>query len=187
MNVYDFDKTIYRTDSSTDFFIYCMFRHPRIFTLLPSITAGFFKFYILKKGTKTQFKEKIMKFVRYIDKDKDLKNFWNKKKKHIKSYYLNQQKEDDVIISASPVFLLRPICSELGIKHLIASEVDDKSGKFSRPNCHGKEKVLRYREVFSDAIVDEFYSDSYSDTPLAEIAKKAYMVKGDMISPWKFR
>jgi phosphoserine phosphatase len=51
-------------------------------------------------------------------------------------------------------------------------------------NCHGEEKVRRYREAFGDAPIDEFYSDSYSDTPLAKLAAKAYLVKGDKRLPW---
>lgn len=185
MNAYDFDKTIYKNDSSTDFFIFCMFRHPRIFGLLPSIVIGFFKYYIFKRGTKTEFKEKIMKFLRYIDTKKDIADFWQKHKSGIKDFYIKQHKDDDVIISASPVFLLKPICDELEIKHLIASEVDINTGKFCSPNCHGKEKVLRFRQQFNDAQVHSFYSDSLSDTPMAEIADKAYIVKGNKIYDWK--
>ena len=90
-----------------------------------------------------------------------------------------------MIISASPEFLLAPICRKLGIKHLIASKVDSKSGKYSGINCHGKEKVRRFCEKFKDGEVDEFYSDSLSDTPLAEISKKAFLVNGNKITEWK--
>ena len=34
--------------------------------------------------------------------------------------------------------------------------------------------------------IDEFYSDSKSDEPLAKIAKSAFLVDGDIISPWVF-
>jgi len=92
---------------------------------------------------------------------------------------------DDVIISASPEFFLKPACNMLGIRHLIASPVDAKTGKHRGENCHGKEKVRRFRALFPDASVEEFYSDSYSDTPMAELAEKAYLVKGDTITDWK--
>lgn len=187
MNVYDFDKTIYKSDSTADFFLYSLKKHPKIFLLLPGIFAGWFKFYILKKGTKTQFKSKIMKFVKYIDYKKDIDTFWNKNEHKIKDFYTTQQKEDDVIISASPTFILEPVCKKLGIKHLMCSEFDRITGLYSGENCHGKEKVKRYREIFGNAQIDEFYSDSYSDTPLAEIAEKAFMVKGNKITPWLFR
>lgn len=185
MNVYDFDKTIYKNDSTADFFLYCLRKHPKIIKLIPSIMSGFVKHYILKKCTKTDFKEKIMKFVLYIDYQKDIKDFWNKNKHKIKKFYIDQQKPDDVIISASPAFVLEPICKELGIGNLICSRVDVKTGKYTGLNCHGEEKVARYREVFGSTAVQEFYSDSKSDTPMALIAEKAYLVKGDKITDWK--
>lgn len=187
MNVYDFDKTIYSGDSTTAFFLFSLRRHPSVLCLLPSIFYGFLKFYVFKKGTKTQFKQRIMYFVKRINYKKDIKNFWQKKKSKIKKYYLEQKDESDVIISASPAFVIEPICTELGIKNLICSPVDVNSGKYTGENCHGKEKVRRFREIYPGAEIDNFYSDSYSDTPLAEIAKKAYMVKGDKISPWIFK
>ena len=131
-------------------------------------------------------KTKIMRFVRAIDYERDIADFWEKNKHKVKEYYLKQQKDDDVIISASPAFVLEPICKELGIKHLICSDVNVLTGSFNRENCHGQEKVNRYRAEFGNTPVDEFYSDSYSDTPMAEIAKKAYMVKDENISPWIF-
>jgi len=187
MNVYDFDKTIYKTDSTADFFLFSLKRHPKILIYMPGIIGGWFKFYVFKKGTKTQFKSKIMKFVRCINYEKDIKDFWNKNEHKIKEFYLKNQKDDDVIISASPAFILEPICKKLNIKHLICSPVDVKSGMYKGENCHGKEKVTRYQEIFKDSVINEFYSDSYSDTPLAEIAQKAYMVKKNSVKPWVFK
>ena len=100
---------------------------------------------------------------------------------------MKQKKSDDVIISASPEFLLEPIIKKLDISTLIASRVDKHTGLYDGINCHGKEKVRRFYEVFPDGKIDEFYSDSYSDTPLAEIADKAYIVKGEELSEWIFK
>ena len=187
VNVYDFDNTIYKGDSTTDFFLYSLRKHPKILKLLPAVLLGFIKFYIFKKGTKTQFKQNIMYFVKYINYEKDIADFWSKKKKNIKPFYKGQQKADDVIISASPYFVIEPMCKELGIRHIICSPVDKDSGEYYGENCHGKEKVVKFYEEFPDGTIDEFYSDSYSDTPLAEIANNAFMIKGYKISPWKFK
>ena len=185
MNAYDFDKTIYKNDSSTDFLIYCLFKHPKAFCRMPSIIAGYVKYFIFKKGRKEDFKEKAFSIVKYCDIDRDIADFWQKNKVKIKKFYLEQKHEDDVIISASPRFLLEPICSELGIKYLICTEVDKKTGKFLSLNCWGKEKVVRFKMKFKNAEVKEFYSDSYSDTPMAELAKIAFLVKGERLLPWK--
>ena len=184
MNVYDFDKTIYKNDSTADFFLYCLRKHPQIIGILPSIFAGFIKYYIFKKGTKTQFKEKIFRFVNYIDYEKDIKEFWSINNKKIKDFYIKQQQKDDVIISASPRFVLEPICKELGINNLICSEVDVHSGKYDGENCHGKEKVVRFSALYKNNKVDKFYSDSKSDTPMAMISEEPYLVKGNKIKPW---
>ena len=184
MNAYDFDKTIYENDSTADFYLFSLKRHPKIFLLGPSLLASVMRYYALKRGTKTEFKEVMYRFLRYCDIERDVEDFWDKNQAKIKKFYLAQQKPDDVIISASGEFLLKPICKRLGIANLIASRVDPKTGRYSGENCHGKEKVRRFYEEFPGAQIEEFYSDSYSDSPLAEIAQKAYLVKGENISPW---
>ena len=126
------------------------------------------------------------KFLRYCDIQKDINDFWNINIDKIKPFYKNQQQKDDVIISASPEFLLAPICKTLKINYLMASVVDEHTGKYSGINCHGEEKVRRYREMFGDTKIYEFYSDSYSDTPLAKISEKAFIVKGNRLLDWDF-
>ncbi len=185
MNAYDFDKTIYKNDSSTEFLIFCILRHPKAFCRIPAIFAGYVKFFIFKKGRKEDFKEKAFSVLRFCNLEKDVADFWEKNRKKIKNFYITQKREDDVIISASPQFLLEPICKALGIKHLICTQVRETDGKFLGANCWGKEKVIRFREIFGNISPEEFYSDSYSDTPMAKISEKAVLVKGDKLLPWK--
>lgn len=97
------------------------------------------------------------------------------------------KQETDIIISASPEFLLEPICKELGVECMMATKVDKSTGLFDGENCHGKQKVTRLYESYPEAQIDEFYSDMYCDTPLALLAKRAYIVKGEKLSPWKFK
>lgn len=187
MNIYDFDNTIYDGDSTADFYLFSLKRHKKIATLAPSLFGAVTKFYVFKKGTKTDFKQVMYRFLRYCDIDRDIADFWETHQKNIKKFYIEQQQSDDVIISASPEFLLEPIIKKLNIKTLMASRVDKHSGIYDGINCHGKEKVRRFYEVFPDGKIDKFYSDSYSDTPLAEIADKAYIVKGEELSEWEFK
>ena len=184
MNAYDFDKTIYNGDSTADFYLFSLRRHPKILRLAPSLLKAFFRFYVRKQGTKTECKEIMYRFLRYCDVPADTADFWERNRHKLKDFYLQQKKSDDVIISASPEFLLQPICRELGVRQLIASVVNPRTGKYSGVNCHGEEKVRRFREQYPQATVDKFYSDSRSDTPMAKIAKKAYLVKKDSILPW---
>lgn len=185
MNVYDFDDTIYRGDSSIDFVKWCVRKKP---TLAPRLLQGGILFcaYKSKLCSKTHFKEKMFSVFQGIDNiDYYVAEFWDTHIDRIKPWYLKNKKTDDVIISASPEFLLAPICKRLGISNLMASRVDKRTGFYNGINCFGAEKVRRFYEKFSEEI-DEFYSDSLSDTPLAKLAKSAYLVDGETLIPWRF-
>lgn len=186
MNCYDFDKTIYDGDSTVDFYKYCIRHYPAVLISAPATIAAAIPFG-LKILEKTRFKQVFYRFLRHIpDVDKAVADFWKQHSRNIKGWYYDQKREDDLIISASPEFLLRPICAELGIA-LMASRVDSKTGLYTGVNCHGEEKVRRLNQSYPDAHIEEFYSDSYSDQPLAKVADKAYMVFGNRIEEWKFR
>ncbi len=185
MNVYDFDKTIYKGDSTVDFYFYCIRKKPVVLKYLPKQLWAFFMYFI-NVYDKTTMKERFYSFLQGID-DIDLmvENFWDKNMTKIKSWYIEAKSYDDVIISASPEFLLKNPCKKLNLK-LMASKVEKKTGKYDGVNCHGEEKVLRFYKEFPNGKIDKFYSDSYSDTPLAKIAGKSYMVKGNKIKEWVF-
>lgn len=184
MNVYDFDGTIYDGDSTADFYFHCLKKYKGILKTVPHMILAFC-LYLCGVYKKTKFKEIMYRFLRYVpDIDKELHIFWDERKVKIKNYYLERKMDNDVIISASPEFLLEPICEYLGVGKLMASKVDKKTGKYDGLNCHDTEKVRRLYEWNKDAHIDEFYSDSFADTPLAEISDKAFMVKGDKIYNW---
>ena len=85
------------------------------------------------------------------DIDKEVKNFWKEHKTKLKKFYMIKDHKNDIIISASPEFLLNPICKELKVKDLIASDVDKKTGHFNKPNNYKEEKVKKVK-VFSVAL-----------------------------------
>ena len=62
--------------------------------------------------------------------------------------------------------------------------MDKKTGRITGENCHDSEKVKRFYAQYPDAHTECFYSDSLSDSPMAEIADKAYLVKNGTLSPW---
>ncbi len=184
MNVYDFDGTIYSGDSTADFYIHCLKRYPAALKSVPGMIFAFV-LYLLNLYSTTRFKERMYKFLHYVpDVDKEINEFWNINQSKIKAYYSDTHRDSDVVISASPEFLLAPICERLGIKTLIASRVDKKTGKYEGENCRDKEKVRRFYEWKADAEIDTFYSDSLADTPLAELAERAYIVNGGRLIPW---
>lgn len=183
MNVYDFDNTIFRGDSTVRLTVYVMLHRPAALVTLPPLIWGG-AMYLLRLWPKQRFKERVYAFCRHIpDMDELLDDFWDKNRGRIYDWYMRKKQPDDLIISASSQFALRPICDSLGVR-LIASEVDAKSGKYIGKNCHGEEKLRRFREAFPDGEIDEFYSDSRSDAPLAGLARQAYIVRKGKISEW---
>jgi len=186
LNVYDFDKTIFKGDSTAKFYFYCLKRYPKMLCHAPA-TIGAFVLYALGKKQKTEFKETMYRFVRCIpDIEKTVKGYWEKYGGNIFDWYIRDKRNDDVIISASPEFLLKDFCENtLGVECLMASRVDSKTGKYEGLNCHGEEKVVRFREKYPDAKIQTFCSDSLSDTPLARLAEKSFLVdaKGNL-SEW---
>ena len=115
-----------------------------------------------------------------------LDDFWSQHKVNIKLFYKKKKdKSKDIIISATPSFILEPICKELGIKKLIASDIDRTTGIITGNNYRGKEKVVRFYEEFPNATIKNFYSDSYMDRPLMNISENVYLVKKNNLKKLK--
>ena len=79
---------------------------------------------------------------------------------------------------------LRRAAGEEGVE-VIGTRMDIRSGRIEGENCHDTEKVRRFRALYPDAEIDVFYSDSLSDSPLAELAGKAFLVKKGNLSDWR--
>lgn len=178
MNIYDFDNTIFKGDSSVKFIKYSLIRHPFI-VLVSTFKSLFaiitFKDFNIIKGNMFSFVKHIKNFDNYMDKyiDKNIKN--------IKQFYLNNQKEDDVIISATCDFIIDRFCKKLNIKYYIATRYDIDKGIIIGSNCKGEEKVKQFYLNFAHPEVNEAYSDSDSDIPMLKLAKVAYKVKGNKL------
>ncbi|MDD3569487.1 MAG: haloacid dehalogenase-like hydrolase [Lachnospiraceae bacterium] len=185
MNVYDFDNTIYDGDSTVDFYLFSLEKNFLLIRFLPIQVMGIVM-YKLKIINKRRMKEHFFYFLNGIkDIDNEVIAFWEFKKWKLKDWYIKQKKDNDVVISASPIFLLKPMCEKNKIKILIATDVDKKNGHFYSENCHGDEKVSRFRMLFEKNEIEEFYSDSKSDMPLAVIADKAFVIRKNNISVWE--
>ena len=189
MNIYDFDKTLYAADSTADFLKYSLKKHPALVRFLPGMGWYALLHYGLMRIDKTTMKEHFYRIFTGYDAEGLVEQFWDVHQHKLFPWYAGkQQQEDDIIISASPEFLLKPICARLGIKHLIASRVDSRTGRYTGANCWGPEKPIRLKAELGITHCDRFYSDSYSDQPLAEIADEAFIVNPDgSFSPWQFR
>ena len=109
------------------------------------------------------------------DFDEQIELYWDKNESRISSWYLAQKSPDDLIISASPDCIIEPIARRLGV-NFIATEFDREYGVFVNNMMYAKEKA-KYIIDHGFPMIDNFYSDSLADTPLALCAEKAYLVK----------
>ena len=164
-----------------DFFRHCAAKYPRAY-LCAVAAAPWFAAMMLGLAEKTRVKERFHRYLRYVpDVREEVERFWLTHDKNLKDWYFAQKREDDLIISASPEFLLEPLMKRLELT-MIASRVAAETGEYEGLNCHGEEKVRRMREMYPEAEIDGFYSDSKSDMPLAKLARNAYLVNGDVRS-----
>ena len=185
MNVYDFDKTIFYPDSSYTFFLYCLKRHPgAVLRFSPAILAASLRYAFGTIGAKA-LKEKLFAFLRCLsDPEAEVERFWDAHASGIGEWYLRQKQPDDLVITASPEFLVGEAGRRFGFK-VIGTRMDIRSGRIEGENCHDAEKVRRFRAAYPNAAIESFYSDSLSDTPMAEIAEKAFLVRREKLSAWR--
>ncbi len=108
------------------------------------------------------------------DFDIQIERYWDKNEKKIAAWYLAQKRPDDLIISASPDCIIGPIAKRLGVNY-IATEFDREYGVFLNNIMYAREKA-KYIIDHGFPEIENFYSDSLSDTPLALCAEKAYLV-----------
>lgn len=184
MNVYDFDGTIYKKDSSIELYKFIIKKKPIIWAkCFPRQVLAIVK-YILKTNTKEQMKETYFSFLKYVSEE-TIDHFVEQEMKNVNLWYIKQKKSTDIIISASPQFLVSKFAEKLGIQNVIASKVDIESGKFLTKNCHDIEKLNRFNLEFPNEKIDAFYSDSKSDIYMAKLARKCYIVKRDKVERWE--
>ena len=185
MNVYDFDGTIFYSDCSIGFAFWCMKRHPKLwFTYFPQALKSFFQY---KKGKIPNYlmQRKMFSYLTMIDDfDVQIEKYWDKYEKRISEWYLAQKRPDDLIISASPSCIIGPIARRLGVNY-IATEYDLEFGVFINNLMYAKEKA-KYIIDHGFPVIDNFYSDSLADTPIALCAEKAYLIteKATKVNDW---
>jgi len=182
LNIFDFDGTIYDGDSTIDFYLYCLKRKKAIIKYFP-IQCLYFILYRLNVITKKQFKEKFLIFLNLIDINEYTNDFWKINIKKIKAFYTQLNHDNDIIISASPHFLISKIGELLKVYDVIATNVLP-NGKISGNNCYGEEKVRIFKEKYPQISVGKVYTDSLSDMPIIKLGKKSYLVHKNKITEY---
>jgi phosphoserine phosphatase len=184
IDVFDFDETIYDGDASRDFLVFCLRTQPGAWRDLPrqAWAAGLFA---LGRLSRDRFKERSFAVLRRLpDPAAVVDEFWRGHRRKLAPWYTAQRQPADVIISASPEFLLAPVIAELG-GVLIGTRMDPTTGSIDGYNCRGEEKVRRLRAAQPDAVVDRAYSDSLTDLPILRLARRPYLVRKGVATPLK--
>lgn len=184
VDLFDFDKTVYRGDCSFDFYIYCLRYRPQIARFLP-VQLWHWALYWLGAEDRVSVRSTFFHFLKEVDNvERHTQKFWQKNRHKI-TFPHSDQRHDiaRIIISASPEFLLSPLAKEIDAKLIIATQVDMRSGKLTSSYCYGHEKVVRFLAEARDATVRAAYSDSLSDLPMLQLADKAYIVRRHKVIP----
>ena len=180
IDVYDFDGTIYDGDSTADFVLFCLPRHPELIGGLPRIALAALRLAV-KNYNLTQFKTVLFgEMSKRFSLEKEAEAFWQSEKTRAKLGEWFQKTPRDlpiVIASASPEFELKHAAKILGVETLIGTQCDMVTGALTGKNCKGAQKIERIREVFGEYEVRAMYTDdAKADGPLLAIAKEQYIV-----------
>ncbi|MCR5783371.1 MAG: haloacid dehalogenase-like hydrolase [Clostridia bacterium] len=183
MNVYDFDKTIFVGDSEDRFFEYIFskpgFGHWKLYWHIMD------KLYKAKILSRTASRQQQYRFLKDIpDVDKTVEEYWETVWQYMMPWYFEVKRDDDVIATGTPRFLLEPAMRRLGLTNLVATEMDRHTGRIEGKFAIKADKLDHFDRQFGKENIDKFYSDDYADNFLAQYAKEAYACKDGNIYPW---
>lgn len=185
MNAYDFDETIFYPDCSILFARWCAKRHPKLwFTYFPKVMKSLL-LYKMNKLPRYKLERTFFSFLNQLDDfDEQIEAFWDANENRISKWYLAQKRPDDLIISASPACIIGPIAKRLGV-NFVATEYDREYNVFVDNLMYAKEKA-KYILDHDFPVIENFYSDSLADTPIALLAEHAHIVtnKAQTVEDW---
>ena len=190
MRVFDFDGTIYDGESLFDLYLFSAKYNPKVLRYIAPVLRYAIK-YKLGRATFDQMEYGVGKLchgylselAESLEFEELVNAFWDQNMKRIKPWYKPQP--DDVILTASFDLTVGEACRRLGISHVVGSVIDQGSMSVEFLNFNIN-KPKRFRELYGEGVViDEFYTDSRFDQPMIDIARHAYMVKGNKVTQVK--
>lgn len=180
IDVYDFDGTLYDGDSTADYVLFCLCRHPSLALVLPRVIAAAVRLATRRIGL-TEFKSALFGAMsRRIDLEAEAERFWHdeRTRKKLGKWFEGTPRDLPIVIaSASPEFELRHAAAILGVGTLIGTRCEKGTGRLIGRNCKGEEKISRIRETVGEFTVRAMYTDdAKADAPLLAIAGERYLV-----------
>ena len=173
-DLYDFDKTVFNGESGSEFWHFCLKRHPLIIRFLPKQAVGFFGRYVFHIMSQERSKELFYSYLKAIDAKKEAELFWQENAVKMNGWFKPIEHDvQTVVCSASPVFQIKPICDRLGVNLLVATKMDPATGLIDGKNCKGEEKVCRLKREATDYEFRDTYTDNLvSDKPILDLATR---------------
>lgn len=175
-DLYDFDKTVYPHDSETVFLIQSMLTHPWLLFLAPYQAVCLCLFFL---GFGDRFKGKCFCFLRFLNGEKLVKSFWKRQEKKLYPLFKPENRGyPTAVCSASPEYLIRPICEKYGVEVIIATKMDIRTGRIEGRNCKNDEKVNRLKAALPDAEFRRVLSDDLkSDIHIFRLGKTCFKAR----------
>ena len=162
MRVFDFDGTIYDGESLFDLYLFSAKYNPKVLRYIAPVLRYAIK-YKLGRATFDQMEYGVGKLCHgYLSE-------------------LAESLEFEELVNAFWDQNMKRIKPRLGVQHLVSSTIDGNTLNVNYLNFNTN-KPKRFRELYGDNVrVDEFYTDSRFDQPMIDMARRAYMVKGNKI------
>lgn len=188
IDVYDFDGTIYDGDSTADFALFCLRRHPGVLLGMPRFICAAVKLALGRIGL-TKFKSVLFgEMAKRFSLEAEAEVFWKQEKTRAKlgKWYASTPRDLPIVIaSASPEFELQHAAKLLGVPRLIGTRCDAATGALIGLNCKGEEKLRRIGEAVGAFEIRAMYTDSVkADGPLLAVAREGYIVTHGVVAPF---
>ena len=188
IDVYDFDGTIYDGDSTLDFVLFAVRRHPVVLLGLPRIAGAAMKLAAKKIGL-TQFKSVLFsEMAEQCDLSVEAGLFWLRPETRAKlgGWFRSTPRDIPIAIcSASPEFEIRHAAKLLGVDTVIGTRCDTATGQLIGENCKAQEKLRRLEEHFGEYTIRAMYTDdAKADGPLLAAAQEGYILTHGVVAPY---
>ncbi len=182
IDVYDFDRTIFKHDTYSEFFRYvCTRHHPWMWILLIFPLVGLLVMLLIPWDMRIG---KTITFIpiRCMYAPQIMEEFWIEMARRgwIAPWFKPRENDVPVVIcTASPKFMVEPLLQGvLQVDCLLATELNPHTLRFSGRNNRGKEKARRIRAQFPGCQVRIAGSDSVNhDRPLLRMALRPTLVR----------